>query len=212
MRNRRKHWTANELETNEYLINDPRAMPGRWRELFGADGPLYIEIGCGKGAFLARMARLFPDVCFIGIEKEAAVAASAVRMTRESGGLANLRFIVADARGLREFFAEGEVSRIYLNFSDPWAGRAKWHKRRLTHGDFLAVYEYACKPIEIFMKTDDKELFDFSVREFGRAGFSLSAVTTDLHNSEYDAGNVMTEYEEYFRSKGKPVCRLEARK
>lgn len=171
--------------------------------------PLHIEIGCGKGSFITKTALLNPDIRYIAIEKVSNVIvlamekAAAVRTD-------NLRFMRGNFQYLGETFPDKSVDRIYLNFSDPWPKKG-YAKRRLTHGGFLEIYKRLLKDNgEICFKTDNRELFDFSLESFPENGFSLSCVTYDLHNSGFE-GNIMTEYEERFSGQGVPICRLVAK-
>ncbi|MBQ4346857.1 MAG: methyltransferase domain-containing protein, partial [Firmicutes bacterium] len=129
MRMRKKPWAEGELAENPLSISSPEEKRGRWREFFGNENPVYIELGCGKGGFISKTAKRYPDVNFIGLEKQTSVIAVALRLSKEAS---NIYFLRADAADLEQIFAPGELSRIYLNFSDPWP-RKKWAKRRLTH-------------------------------------------------------------------------------
>ncbi|MBQ2753664.1 MAG: tRNA (guanosine(46)-N7)-methyltransferase TrmB [Firmicutes bacterium] len=207
MRIRKKPWAENELSTNSYIVQEPESMKGRWAEYFGNDNPVFIEIGCGKGRFISLTAKANPEYNFIGIERDKSVSAVAVRHITDQ--IDNLCFICADAGNLENYFEEGEVNRIYLNFSDPWP-RKKWAKRRLTYKTFLAAYKRVFgKSGEIHMKTDNRTLFEFSLNEFSNENWRLRNISLDLHNSDYE-GNIMTEYEEKFSSEGLPIYRLEA--
>ncbi|MDR1209057.1 MAG: tRNA (guanosine(46)-N7)-methyltransferase TrmB [Clostridiales bacterium] len=211
MRIRKKPWEAEELEraAGGILIENPAALRGRWAEYFGGSGPIHIEIGCGKGRFIVAHAERFPGVNYIAVEKEARVCVMALKLARIAGDPPNLRFIIGDARDLAEFFAPGELSRIYLNFPDPWDRRKKWTPRRLTHSSFLALYERICPDCELFLKTDNRILFDFSVSELEKRGWSITSLTRDLAQSGCES-DVITEYEEKFLAVGQPIRRLEA--
>lgn len=171
--------------------------------------PLHIEIGCGKGAFITKSALLHPDIRYIAIEKVSNVIVLA--MEKAVGAeLENLRFMRGNFEYLGESFPDKSVDRIYLNFSDPWPKKG-YAKRRLTHGGFLEIYKRILKDNgEICFKTDNRELFDFSLESFPENGFSLSDVTYDLHNSGFE-GNIMTEYEKRFSEQGTSICRLVAK-
>lgn len=172
--------------------------------------PLHIEIGCGKGRFITQTALLNPDIRYIAIEKVSNVIVLAMEKAM-AAELGNLRFMRGNFQTLAESFPDKSVDRIYLNFSDPWPKKG-YAKRRLTHGGFLEIYKRILKDDgEICFKTDNRELFDFSLESFPENGFSLSEVTFDLHNSDFQ-GNIMTEYEERFSSEGYPICRLVARR
>ena len=154
--------------------------------------PLHIEIGCGKGRFITQTALLNPDIRYIAIEKVSNVIVLAMEKAM-AAELGNLRFMRGNFQTLAESFPDKSVDRIYLNFSDPWPKKG-YAKRRLTHGGFLEIYKRILKDDgEICFKTDNRELFDFSLESFPENGFSLSEVTFDLHNSDFQ-GNIMTEY------------------
>lgn len=175
---------------------------------FALSSPLHIEIGCGKGTFITQTALENPDIRYIAIEKVSNVIVLAMEKAKNEQ-LENLQFMRGNFLTLSESFPDSSVDRIYLNFSDPWP-KTGYAKRRLTHGGFLDIYKRILKDGgEIFFKTDNRELFDFSVESFTDNNFSLKNVTYDLHNSNFQ-GNIMTEYEQRFSSLGIPICRLEA--
>lgn len=194
---KKKHGTERILACDEYFVHNPEDI---------AKKPVWLEIGCGKGAFIAETAKRNPDISFVAVEKISdVIVVAAERIKREEIG--NVRFLICDAKMLNEFFEKGDVSGIYLNFSDPWpkAGHAK---RRLTHRNYLAVYKsILADGGEIRFKTDNRGLFDFSLEEFEASGFTLSHVTNDLHNSPDNEGNVETEYEKNFSAKGFSINR-----
>ena len=208
MRVRKKPWAQDELNTNIHVVAGPENQKGSWSKYFGNTNPIYIEIGCGKGRFLSQTAAFHPDINFIGIEKQPTVVAVAAR--RLSPEAKNVALICGDVEKLEEYFDQGEIKRIYINFCDPWP-RKKWAKRRLTHTGFLNTYKKLFYETgEIFFKTDNRNLFEFSLNEFCANGWNLSHISLDLHNSDFE-GNIMTEYEEKFSSQGMPIYRLEAR-
>ena len=178
-------------------------------ESFIGGNPLHIEIGCGKGGFITQTAALNPDIRYIAVEKVSNVIVLAMEKAAEAQ-LTNVRFMRGNFQFLSESFPDKSVDRIYLNFSDPWPKKG-YAKRRLTHGGFLEIYKRILKDDgEICFKTDNRELFDFSLESFPENGFSLSSVTYDLHNSGFE-GNIMTEYETRFSQMGIPICRLVAK-
>ncbi|MDD6195863.1 tRNA (guanosine(46)-N7)-methyltransferase TrmB [[Clostridium] aminophilum] len=190
-----------------YVIHDPENHRDSWSDLFGTAAPLHIEIGMGKGRFIMDMARLHPDINYIGIERYPTVLLKAIEKM-EADPLPNLRFICVDARLLTESFAPGEVNRIYLNFSDPWP-KDRHAKRRLTSPDFMDVYRKILDPKgHLEFKTDNRGLFDYSVTSVPASGWNFTALTYDLHHSTMGIGNVMTEYEEKFSSRGNPICKM----
>ena len=196
---------------NEFVFTEPENMAGTWKEVFGNNNPVRIEIGMGKGRFITTLAQMNPDINYIGIEKYSSVLLRAVEKQDELR-LSNLRFIRMDAENIGDVFAKGEVDRIYLNFSDPWP-KDRHAKRRLTSKQFFERYDGILKKDGIVeFKTDNDLLFQFSLEQVPEAGWNLDKFTWDLHNDEEMVkGNVMTEYEEKFSSMGNPICKLIAR-
>lgn len=204
------------ITESPYVVQNPAEHKGSWNEVFPKDQPLHIEVGMGKGRFLMDMAKLHPEINYVGIEMYDSVLLRALqkreRLEEEGEKLTNLMFMCIDARLLPEIFEKGEVQKIYLNFSDPWP-KARHAKRRLTSREFLARYEQILADDGVVeFKTDNKGLFEFSLEEVEAAGWKLLAHTFDLHNqAEMMEGNVMTEYEEKFSSMGNPICKLIAK-
>jgi tRNA (guanine-N7-)-methyltransferase len=212
MRMRKKKHGAERIEAcSDLIIKDMTISDDNIKNIFGNDKslPLWLEIGCGKGAFICGLAEKYPNVNLIALERVPDVAVLAMEKCRAANHQ-NIRFIVGDINKLWELFGDGSIDRIYLNFSDPWP--KKGHaKRRLTYRTFLEQYRRILKPDgSIFFKTDNRALFDFSLEEFRECGFRLENITYDLHNSEYSADNIMTEYERNFSEKGFPINRVEA--
>ena len=194
---------------NQFSIQEPEQKKGKWAEVFGNDHPIHIEVGMGKGQFIIEMAKRNPEINYIGIEKYSSVLVRAVEKL-EDFEQNNLRLIRMDAENIEEVFDKDEVDRIYLNFSDPWP-KDRHAKRRLTSTRFLERYNNILTPEgRVMFKTDNKDLFDFSLEQVEEAGWILENHTYDLHHSEYNEGNVMTEYEEKFSAKGNTICRLVA--
>lgn len=193
------------IAASEFVVQEPTEYKGRWKELFDTPGELHIEVGMGKGRFLNEMARLHPEINYIGIEMYSSVLLRALQKM-EADPLPNLRFLCMDARLLPEIFEKGEVDHIYLNFSDPWP-KDRHAKRRLPSRQFLARFDQILKPEgRLSFKTDNRELFDFAVEELEPAGWKAEVITYDLHHDAVLCeGNVMTEYEERFSSKGNPI-------
>lgn len=207
MRLRNVRGAREALQESDFTVNEPSEYRGKWLELFENNNPLHIEIGTGKGRFLMTLAEQNPDINYIGIEKFSSVLIRAIEKQRELA-LPNLYFIRMDAENIEEVFAEGEVDRIYLNFSDPWP-KDRHVKRRLTSKQFFARYDKILdKNGRVEFKTDNRDLFDFSVESVKEAGWNLSAVTYDLHNSDMNEGNIMTEYEIKFSEMGNPIHKL----
>lgn len=190
-----------------FVVHEPKEQRGRWQELFGNSNPIQIEIGMGKGKFLHTMAKLHPEINYVGIEKYSSVLLRAIQKMEEEE-LPNLRFIRMDAEEIAEVFDRHEVDKIYLNFSDPWP-KDRHAKRRLPSRQFLERYDLILKPEgRLEFKTDNRALFDFAVDELAEAGWKAEAITYDLHHEEAMMdGNVMTEYEEKFSSMGNPICK-----
>ena len=246
-------------ESHDYFVNSPYAaaepegLRGRWREFFaearteaeagaalpdGSPSPeprrLEAEFGCGKGRFITELAAAEPGTDFIGIDKYTSVIYKGLRRLEGLPFRENLRFACIYASTLTDVFAEGELDRIYLNFSDPWP-KKRHADRRLTSGRYLAMYERILRPGgTIEFKTDNRDLFEFSLEELEARGWTLLAKTFDLHAYYAERGlaaagiepecaaagggdlltrvRIMTEYEEKFSGEGKPICKLAASK
>ena len=198
---------------HEAVIKNEKEQKGHWEEVFGNDHPVRVEIGMGKGRFLMTMALEHPEINYIGIERYSSVLLRALeRMDAMEEPPSNIRFVCMDAAEIEEVFEPGEVDRIYLNFSDPWP-KDRHAKRRLTSDRFLAVYDQILdREGVIEFKTDNQELFRFSLESIPQAGWKVLEKTFDLHHSDMAQGNVMTEYEEKFSAEGKPICKLTARR
>lgn len=197
--------------------DEQKSWKGRWRDLFGNDHPLAIEIGMGKGQFLTALADRNPEINYLGIEKYSSVLIRAVqkreaRQAEDPAALSNLRFLRMDAEDIRDIFAPGEVSKIYLNFSDPWP-KDRHAKRRLPSRQYLARYSEILAPGgSVEFKTDNSGLFQFALDEASASGWTLDLVTWDLHaDPVLSEGNIMTEYEEKFSERGCPIMKLVSR-
>ena len=195
------------IAASEYVIQEPEKKKGCWKEAFETPGELHVEVGMGKGRFLHEMAVRNPHINYVGIEMYSSVLLRALQKM-ELNPLPNLKFLCIDARLLPDVFDKGEVDHIYLNFSDPWP-KDRHAKRRLPSRQFLARFDQILKPEgRISFKTDNRDLFDFALEELKPAGWKAEVVTYDLHADEVLCeGNVMTEYEERFSSKGNPICK-----
>lgn len=197
---------------HEAVVKQEKEKKGHWNEVFGNTHPIRVEIGMGKGQFLMQMAQEHPDINYIGIERYSSVLLRALeRMDAMEEPPANIRFVCMDAAEIEEVFEKGEVDRIYLNFSDPWP-KARHAKRRLTSTAYWERYDNILKRDGVVeFKTDNKDLFEFSLEQVREAGWELKAHTFDLHHDpEMSRGNIMTEYEEKFSSRGNPICKLTA--
>ncbi|MBQ8550778.1 MAG: tRNA (guanosine(46)-N7)-methyltransferase TrmB [Clostridia bacterium] len=185
------------IEVKEYID---------FRELFGNDNPVYMEIGCGKGGFCREAALREPNINFLAVEKAANVMVTACEQCAD---VKNLHFLLGGAEYLPKFIKPESISRLYLNFSCPFP-KKKYAAHRLTAGRFLKIYKsFLKRDAEIHQKTDNMHFFEFSLEQFSQNGFSLKNVSLDLHASDFE-GNIMTEYERLFSSKGQPIYRLEA--
>lgn len=187
-----------------FLVTDPESCRGRWREVFGNNAPVYLEIGCGKGKFIASRAEAFPDRNFIAIEGQSNVALRALQKA-ETCHFDNLRIFIDYVDDLGRYFEPGELAGIYLNFSDPWP-KARHAKRRLTYREKLKNYRSVMSPEgTIEFKTDNDGLFAFTIDEIRNAGLSIWEMTTDLAASTFESKLFTTEYEERFGSAGKNI-------
>lgn len=203
------------VAASPFVISELSGLQGQWRTVFGNDRPVHIEIGMGKGRFLMDMAKKNPQINYVGIERYTSVLLRAVEKAEREGDsgeghniLTNFRFICEDAAKLPEIFAQGEVDRIYLNFSDPWP-KERHAKRRLTSARFLACYDQILAAEgTIEFKTDNQDLFTFSLETAREEGWEILAYTRDLHHDPMGEDNMMTEYEEKFSSRGNPICKM----
>lgn len=210
MRVRRKPGVREKLlEQTPYII-DPNRLRQKWSRFFNNDHPIHAELGTGKGTFITTLANRHPENNYIGIERVPEVLWQSVKKAIDLR-LHNIAFLWMNVQDLPTLISHGKWERIYLNFSDPWPKR-RHAKRRLTHPDFLNMYEEILVPGgEIFLKTDNAGFFEYSLNQMAAKDYRLSAITLDLHESEWQEQNIMTEYEEKFSMKGHPIYRLEAR-
>ena len=200
------------IADSPHCIQEPMAEKGRWHLIFGNENPIHIEIGMGKGQFIMKLAKEHPDINYIGIERYSSVLLRALQKM-EIEPLPNIRFLCMDASIITEVFDKEEVAKIYLNFSDPWPTE-RHAKRRLTSRQFFERYDKILAGNGVVeFKTDNDDLFAFSMEEVAEAGWTLDAHTFDLHHDPVlNEGNVMTEYEEKFSSLGHPIHKLIARR
>ncbi|MBM7617442.1 tRNA (guanine-N7-)-methyltransferase [Weissella uvarum] len=215
MRLRNKKWAGPWLEAHDSLVINQQAateLKGNWQSIFPTQRPLQIEIGTGKGQFIIGMAKKYPEINFIGMEiQEAAVAVAARKADEDPDELPNLKFIYGDGAGVETYFEKGEVSKIFLNFSDPWP-KTRHESRRLTYKSFLAGYQ-AVLPAggELEFKTDNRGLFEYSLYSFNQFGleFLPDGISLDLHaDPEKMVDNVETEYEQKFSERGFPIYKF----
>lgn len=197
------------IDNSAYCIKEPVELKGKWHDFLGNNNPIHIEVGMGKGRFLMDLARIHPEINYIGIERYTSVLLRAVQKMQEDE-LPNVHFLCIDAATLPDIFDRNEVDRIYLNFSDPWP-KDRHARRRLTSSEFLARYDLFLAPDgRIEFKTDNQDLFTFSLEEIESSDkWHLDASTRDLHHdAAMNEGNIMTEYEEKFSAVGNPICKL----
>ncbi len=188
----------------QYMVELPAEQKGKWREYFGNDYPIYLEIGCGKGQFITEHARRNPNCNYIAIEGQDSVIWRALQKV-ERMELTNLCFIRQYIDDIRDFFADGELEGLYLNFSDPWP-KERHAKRRLTFHKKLKQYgQIVKKDGHIQFKTDNEGLFEFTLEQIAEAEMEILEMSRDLHNSEFAENNIPTEYEDKFAGKGKNI-------
>ena len=209
MRVRNRKGATELLEAHpQYVILNPADAKGRWREIFGNDHPIHVEVGSGKGAFVSGMAKANPEINYIGIDIQKSVLSYALDKVLATD-VPNIKLLWVDGSDLTDYFEEGEIDRLYLNFSDPWP-KKRHEKRRLTYQSFLATYQQILPENgEIHFKTDNRGFFEYSLVSFSQYGMKLKGVWLDLHASDFE-DNVLTEYEQKFANKGQVIYRVEA--
>ncbi|SDH64834.1 tRNA (guanine-N(7)-)-methyltransferase [Alteribacillus persepolensis] len=208
MRLRHKPWAKDFIQKHSEYVLTSVPNDTTWQDIFQNDQPLYVEVGTGKGKFLDNMSVKYPHINFVGIEKFESVLVTGVQRALDTQP-DNLKFIHSDVNHLLDFFQEGEVDRLFINFTDPWP-KKRHEKRRLTYKTFLELYQQVLRPDgEIHMKTDNQGLFEYSIESMSQFGMKLKNISLDLHRSNIEE-NVMTEYEEKFSEKGERIYRLEA--
>lgn len=200
MRLRKKWWAKPELEKDHKVIFNPSEFKGNWEARFGNDHPIHLELGCGRGRFIAELARMNPDINYIAIDIHNELLVYVLRKVNENDR-DNVRIVPMYIETIGDSFAPDEIDRIYINFCNPWPNR-RHHKRRLTHPNFLRLYQTFLKTgSEIWFKTDDDLLFTDSLQYFKDTGFKERYRTYDLDQSDFQ-GNILTEYEEKFNNQG----------
>lgn len=209
MRLRKKPWVAEALTGfSDIVVQKPNEeLPGKWQNVFGKSLPLHVELGSGKGRFITGMGNQHQDVNFVGIEAKEEVLYAAAQKVRQQE-LTNVQLLVFDINNILTIFAPGEIERLYINFCDPWP-KNRHAKRRLTHIEFLKKYRLLLKPEgQLWFKTDNRALFEFSLEQFDEFGLKVANVTYDLLHSGFE-NNIMTEYETKFSAMGQPIYRCE---
>lgn len=195
------------LKNSKYLVDNPTEYIGKWSSLFGNDNPIYIEIGMGKGKFIRENALMYKDINFIGIERQDSVLAKSLQGIGDLE-IPNLLIVRMNALTIDEVFSK-EIDRVYLNFSDPWP-KKRHHLRRLTSRIFLDKYDGIFKNTKnIYLRTDNRDLFAYSIETLSNHDYFLHNVTFDLHNTT-DKELITTEYEDKFSKENMPIYSLEA--
>lgn len=209
---RRKVKGADEklLSYKDYVLRENiEELKGSWSKKFGNNNPIHVEFGTGRGKFITTLAKQNPHINYIAFEIKEEVLLKAVEKGAEAN-LSNILFAWADVKNILEYFDENELSRVYVNFCDPWP-KKRWAKRRLTHSNFLNMYRTVLNNDgEIHFKTDNERLFEFSLNEIASNDWQLKNISLDLANSDFE--NVTTEYEDKFMSYGMKIFRCEAKK
>lgn len=205
MRQRNIKELEEKIKSNSWaLVEEPKKHKGKWNEVFENQAPIYLEIGCGKGSFILKKARKNKDANFIAIEGQSNVCLRALEKA-EAEKPENLKIFIGFVNDLREYFDEGEISGIYLNFSDPWP-KSRHDKRRLTYHKRIENYmEVMKKDGFIEFKTDNDKLFEFTLEEIELLGLELKELSRDLTDSDFDSKNFTTEYEDKFIKLGKKI-------
>lgn len=200
----------------DLVVMNPAEWKGRWSEWFGNDKPIHVELGMGKGKFISEMSRLYPEYNFIGVDmydeliRRASEKARGAAEQEDGSAPENLALALFNIERIESVFAEAELSRIYLNFSDPWP-KKKHARRRLTHPGFIKEYvRLLDERGELHFKTDSRSLFEFSLNSFVDMNIRLRSISLDLHKDGPAPNNVMTEYESKFYEQNMPIYRLEA--
>lgn len=209
MRMRYKPWAEDYLKKEPNIVDIDGSHAGRISEWFDNDQPIYIEVGSGMGQFITTLAAKHPEINFISMEREKSVMIKVLDKVIEQG-LTNIKLICNDAIELNDYFKDGEVSRLYLNFSDPWP-KKRHTKRRLTYQTYLALYKQVLKDDgEIHFKTDNRGLFAYSLESMSQFGMYFTKMNLNLHDED-DEDNILTEYEQKFSEKGSRIYRMEAK-
>lgn len=209
MRMRYKPWAEDYLKSHPELVDMDGSHARHISDWFDKNQEIYIEIGSGMGQFITTLAGQNPDINFISLEREKSVVVNIVDKVKELG-LTNIKLICNDALELNEYFKDGEIDRIYLNFSDPWP-KKRHTKRRLTYHTFLALYKQVLKEDgELHFKTDNRGLFAYSLESMSQFGMYFTKLNLNLHQED-DEDNIETEYERKFSDKGSRIYRMEAK-
>ena len=191
-------------EYADYLIENPSLMKGKWKETFGNDNKIFLELGCGKGQFIVTKAKANKEFNYIGAEGQQTIILRALEKASKEQTI-NVRFMTGFIKDVTDIFEEDELSGVFLNFSDPWP-KDRHSKRRLTHKNFLEGFKKVSKAGSILeIKTDNEELFEFTLGQIEMMGFEIIELTRNLHLSECTSKNITTEYEDKFKGFGKKI-------
>lgn len=212
MRRKKKKGSDIKLLSYDNYVKktDIESLKGHWKEVFGNNNKIYAEFGTGRGKFITTLAKSNPHINYVSIEIKEEVLLKAVEKAADDN-LTNIIFIWNNVNKVEDYFDKNELSRIYINFCDPWP-KKRWSKRRLTHNQFLQKYYNILKDDgEVHFKSDNEKLFEFTLNEFCNNQWKLKNISLDLANSE-DISNVTTEYEDKFISQGIKIYRCEAQK
>lgn len=209
MRMRYKPWAEDYLKKEPNIVDIDGSHAGQISDWFDNDQPIYIEIGSGMGQFITTLAAQNPDINFISMEREKSVMVKVLDKVLDQG-LINIKLICNDAIELNEYFKDEEISRIYLNFSDPWP-KKRHTKRRLTYHTYLTLYKQVLKKDgELHFKTDNRGLFAYSLESMSQFGMYFTKINLNLHQEDVET-NIETEYERKFSDKGSRIYRMEAK-
>lgn len=209
MRMRYKPWAEDYLKKEPNIVDLDGSHAGQINDWFDNDQPIYIEIGSGMGQFITTLAAQHPEINFISMEREKSVMVKVLDKVLDQG-LTNIKLICNDAIELNEYFKDEEISRIYLNFSDPWP-KKRHTKRRLTYQTYLALYKQVLKKDgELHFKTDNRGLFAYSLESMSQFGMYFTKINLNLHQEDVET-NIETEYERKFSDKGSRIYRMEAK-
>jgi tRNA (guanine-N7-)-methyltransferase len=200
---------ANKIvSSSSYLISNPANYKNKWKELFGNNNPICLELGMGRGSFIVGMAKAHPNINYIGIEINESQMVEAVKKL-ESTNIKNVKLINADAKDIADFFGK-EIDTIYLTFSEPWPKKQD-EKRRFTHAVYLRIYDRIFKKKKhIIFKSDNKGLFAHSLESLSQYWYSFERVSLDLHHDEDPIENVMTDFEKEYEKEGRPIYYIDA--
>lgn len=197
------------IESSNYLIKNPTRYKNKWKDVFGNNNPICLELGMGRGSFIIEMAKLHPNVNYIGLELDQNQTATAIKNIRDQK-IPNLKMICADAKTIIDIFGK-EITTIYLTFSEPWPKKGD-EKKRFSSEVYLRLYDRIFKKHKhIIMKTDNKILFASALESMSNYWYTFSKVSMDLHNDERNIENVMTDFEKQYFKEKRPIYYVDAK-